>query len=94
MVNDHFRMLHMIMSIKNVHLYSQFISILPMHREKVRASKHGNESDYTNGRSLYFPKVLQANVATIFGGKPQLSPFKFLPNARLYIKSEPLRSLQ
>jgi hypothetical protein len=65
-----------------------------MHLEKALASKHGNEGDYTNGRSLYFPKVLHAIVATICGSKPQLSPFKFLPNARLSIKSEPLQPLQ
>jgi hypothetical protein len=94
MVIDHFRMLYVIMSIQNIRLYPQFISILPMDREKVLASKHGNESDYTNGRSLYFPKVLQATAAIICGRKPQLSPFKSLPNARLSIKSEPLRPLQ
>jgi hypothetical protein len=64
-----------------------------MHLEKALASKHGNESDYTNGRSIYFPKVLQTIVATICESKPQLSPFKFLPNARLSIKSEPLQHL-
>jgi len=40
MVIDHFRMLYVIMSIQNIRLYPQFISILPMHREKVLASKH------------------------------------------------------
>jgi hypothetical protein len=84
----------MIMSKQNVRLYPQFISILPMHRENVLASIHGNDSDYTNGCSLYFAKVLQATVATICGSKPQLSPFKFLPNAHLSIKSEPLQPLQ
>jgi len=81
----------MIRSIQNVRLYPQFISIFPMHREKVLASKHGNESKHTKGRSLYFPKFLQATTATIRGSKPQLSPFKFLPNARLSVKSEPLQ---
>lgn len=80
----------MIMSIQN----PQFIYILPMHREKVLASKHGNESDYTNGRSLYFPKALQTTAATICRSKPQLPLFKFLPNARLSIKSEPLQPVQ
>jgi len=84
MVIDHFRMLNMIMSI-------QFISILPMQREKVLASKHGNESDYTNGCSLYFAKVLQATVATLCGSKPPLSPFKFLSSTRLSIQSELLQ---
>ena len=84
----------MIMSIQNVRLYPQFISILPMHREKVLASKHGNECDYTNERSLYFPKVLQATVATMCESKPQLSLLKFLPNTRLSIRSEPLHPLQ
>jgi len=94
MVIDHFRMLRMIMSIQNVRLYPQFMSILPVHREKVLASKHGNESDCTNGLPLYFPKVVHTTMATICGSKPQLSTFKFLPNARLSIKSEPLQSLQ
>jgi hypothetical protein len=70
MVIGHFRMLHMTMDMQNVRLYSNFTSIAAMHPKKNLASKHGNDSGCTKGRSPCFQKLLQAIVAMVGVNKP------------------------